>query len=101
MEISFTKVWLAGAGVLVGAITGAAIWGQRAAAIANKAAEAAGEDGLITAAAKVGTSSLAATIQGAMVGGFVGLIAVAAYMYFSDPDRGFHEKHIENDDHLQ
>lgn len=100
MDLDLNKLWMGGAGFLVGAIGGAAIWGQRAAAIAGKAAEQAGEDALINQVATTGTASLAATLQGAFVGGIIGLALVFAYLYFTDPDRGMKIEKVETGDHL-
>ncbi len=86
--MEFSKLWLGGAGVLVGAISGAYINAQRAAAAANKAAQAmGGEDALIDAARSVGTNSLAAALNGAMTGAIIGAVLVAVYFYFTNPDR--------------
>jgi hypothetical protein len=87
MDFDIGKFWIAGFSAVLFAIGGAWIWAQRAAAIAGKAAQAAGEDGLIVAAAQTGTSSLVAALQGAAVGGILGLVAAGAYFYFSNPDR--------------
>jgi hypothetical protein len=99
MDMDYSKVWLAGAGALVGAIGGAWIWAQRAAWLAGKAAARAGEeDALIYTAANTGTAALAAALQGGMVGGVVGLAAVFAWFYFTDPDRGMKIRHVETGD---
>ena len=98
MDLDFSKIWLAGAGMLVGAIAGGYIWAHRAAAIANKAAERAGEDALIVAAQNVGMSSIAAALQGAFVGGIIGMVLVIAYMYFTDPDRGMTIRKMDTGD---
>ena len=87
MDFDLGKLWIAGFSGLLGAIAGAWIWAQRAAAAAAKVAQAAGEDALITTAARTGTDSLAAALQGAFVGGIIGLIAAGVYFYFSNPDR--------------
>jgi hypothetical protein len=93
------KLWMGGAGFLVGAIAGGAIWGQRAAHLTNKAAEAAGgEDALIQTASRVGTTSLAAIIQGSFVGGIIGLVAVLAFLYFNDPDREMKVRKVHTGD---
>lgn len=88
--MDLSRAWMAGIGLLVGAIGGAWIWAQRAAALANQAAErAGGDDALIHAAGNVGVSALGAAVQGALVGGIAGLVAMLAYLYFSDPDRAW------------
>jgi hypothetical protein len=87
MDIDFGKVWLAGFGTVGGAIAGAWIWAQRAAAVASRKAQDAGDDALIEVARNTGVNSLGAALQGAFVGGIIGLILVIAYFYFSDPDR--------------
>jgi len=96
--MDFSRLWLVGAGVLVGAIAGAYVWAQRAAALANKAAAAAGDDALITAARQMGTSTLGAALQGAMAGAVLGAALVAAYLYFSDPDRGMRVRKVDTGD---
>jgi chloramphenicol 3-O-phosphotransferase len=94
-----SKFWLAGAGVLIGAITGAALWAQRAASLAAAAAaQKGGDDVLIETARTAGTSSLAAAIQGGIAGAIVGLILAVAYVYFSDPDRRYGGREIKADD---
>jgi len=98
MDLDISKFWMAGAGFIVGAIAGGAIWGQRAAGIASKAAEKAGEDALISAATNIGTSSLAAILQGAFVGGVIGVVAVLAFLYFNDPDREMRIKEVDTGD---
>ncbi len=98
MELDWGKLALGGAGMLLGAISGAWIWAQRAAAIASAAAQKAGEDALIETARTAGTASLAASLQGAFVGGLIGLVAVGAYLYFSDPDREFKIKKMDTGD---
>jgi hypothetical protein len=98
MDFDFSKIWISGAGFLVGAIGGGYIWAQRAAAIANKAAEQAGEDALLEAARTVGTSSLGAALQGAFVGGMIGLVIMIAYFYFTDPDRGMTIRKMDTGD---
>jgi hypothetical protein len=98
MDLDFGKVAVVGAGLLIGAIGGAWIWAQRAAAIAHRVAQAAGEDAMIEAARNVGTSSLGAALQGAMFGGILGLIAAGAYLYFTDPDRGMRDIKTEDED---
>ena len=85
MELS--KLWMSGAGLLVGAIGGAYINAQRVAGAVQKTAEASGEDALLETARTVGTGSLAAGITGAVWGAIIGLIAVGAYLYFTNPDR--------------
>jgi chloramphenicol 3-O-phosphotransferase len=98
MDLDFAKIWLAGAGSLVGAIGGAWIWAHRAAGIAQAAAAKAGEDALLNQASSVGTSSLAAALQGAAVGAVIGVIGVLVYFYFTDPDRGMKVKDIKAKD---
>lgn len=98
MDLDISKLWIAGAGLLIGAISGAWIWAQRAAGIAHKAAERAGEDALIETASRVGTGSLAASLHGAFWGGLIGLAVGFAYLYFSDPDRGMTVKKVETGD---
>jgi hypothetical protein len=99
MDFDLSKLWMGGAGLLVGAIAGAFLWAQRAAALAHKAAERLGEDdALIQTAGNVGTSSLAAALQGALVGGILGLVAVFAYFYFTDPDRGMTFRKVDTGD---
>ena len=85
MELS--KLWMGGAGLLVGAISGAYINAHLAAGAVKKAADAAGEDALLETARTVGTNSLAAGLTGAMWGGVIGVALVAAYLYFTNPDR--------------
>ena len=97
MDLDFSKIWLAGAGSLVGAIAGAAVWAQRAAGLASRAAEKAGEDALIHAASNTGAQVLGAAIQGALVGGVLGAIAVFVYLYFSDPDREMPVQEVRRD----
>lgn len=88
MEFDLSKLWMTGGGLLVGAISGAWIWAQHASSMAHQAAEKlGGDDALIQTATTVGTSSLAAALQGAAVGGALGIAAVVAYLYFADPDR--------------
>jgi len=79
------KLWLAGAGAMVEAISGAWIWAQRAAALAAKVAPGAEEDTLIQEAGRSGTAALGAAIQGALAGGLLGMLAVFAYLYFTAP----------------
>jgi hypothetical protein len=98
MDLDIGKIWLGGAGLLIGAIAGGAIWAQRAAGIAEKAARAAGEDALMVATRTIGTSSLAAAIQGAIGGAIIGLILAVAYMYFTDPDREMVFRKVEVND---
>jgi len=98
MDFDLGKLWIAAFSAVLFAIAGAWIWAQRAAAIAGKAAQAAGEDGLIQAVAQTGTNSLGAALQGAGVGAFMGLIAAGAYFYFSDPDRGMRVREMDNGD---
>jgi hypothetical protein len=98
MDLDIGKLWIAGFSAVLFAIAGAWVWAQRAAAIAGKAMQAAGEDGLIQAAANTGTSSLGAALQGAGVGAVVGLIAAGAYFYFSDPDRGMRVREMDTGD---
>lgn len=85
MELS--KLWLGGAGLLVGAISGAYINAQRVAGAVKKAADASGEDALLETARSVGTNSLAAGLTGAMWGAVIGVVLVAAYLHFTNPDR--------------
>ena len=87
MDFDLGKLWIAGFSGLLGAIAGAWIWAQRAAGLAAKAGQSAGDDALITTAARTGTDSLAAALQGAFVGGIIGLILAGVYFYFSNPDR--------------
>jgi hypothetical protein len=100
MDLDYSKAWLAGAGALVGAVTGAWVWAQHAAAVAAKTAQAAGDeaDALIHTAASTGTATLGAALQGAMVGGVLGLVAVFAWFYFTDPDRGFQFRSVSTGD---
>jgi hypothetical protein len=98
MDADLSKFWLVGAGGLVGAIAGAWVWAQRAAAIAAKAAQAAGDDALIQTAAHTGTAAFGAAIQGALAGGVLGMLAVFAYLYYSDPDRGMKIRQVETND---
>jgi hypothetical protein len=88
MDLELGKIWIAAGGFLIGAVAGAWIWAQRAAAIAAQVAQKAGEDALLEQARSAGTGALAAALQGAAVGGIIGLILAAVYLYFSDPDRG-------------
>lgn len=98
MDFDLGKFWIAGFSAVLFAIGGAWIWAQRAAAIAGKAVQSAGEDGMIQAAAQTGTSSLAAALQGAAVGGVVGLVAAGAYFYFSNPDREMRIRAVDTGD---
>ncbi len=98
MGLESTKVWLVSAGGLIGAIAGGSIWANRAAGVAATKAQQAGEDALIQTAQTVGMASLAAVIQGALVGAVLGVIAVAAYLHFTDPDREMVIKKVETGD---
>jgi hypothetical protein len=98
MDFDISKFWIAGFSAALSAIAGAWIWAQRAASIAGKAAQDASDDGLIQAAANTGTASLGAALQGAMVGGVIGLVAAFAYFYFTDPDRGMRVKEVDTGD---
>jgi hypothetical protein len=98
MDFDLGKLWLLGAGLLVGAIGGAWIWAQRAAAMATRAAQAAGEDALINAARNTGTATIAASLQGALVGAIIGIVLVGAWIYFSDPDRGMKIRRVGTGD---
>lgn len=99
MEFDLGKFWIAGFSGLLGAIAGAWIWAQRAAAIAAKVAQnAGGDDALINTVARTGTGSLAAALQGAAVGGLLGLLAAGAYFYFSNPDREMVIRRVDTGD---
>lgn len=80
------------AGWLVGAIAGASIWSSVAAGRAQAAAARLGEDALIEASRTVATASIAAALTGAFWGGLIGLAGAAAYLYFTNPDRGMEEQ---------
>jgi hypothetical protein len=98
VDLDFGKVWISAISIAVGAIVGGAIWAQRAAAIVNKAAQAAGDDALIETARQTGTSTLAAAMQGAIGGAILGLVLALAYFYFTDPDRGMKLRRIDLDE---
>lgn len=99
MELDFGKFALGGAGMLVGAIGGAYIWAHHAASQVQQRATAGSEDdALIEMARHAGTHSLGAALQGAFVGAIIGLIVVAAYLYFTDPDRGMHLEKVDTGD---
>jgi hypothetical protein len=97
MDFDLGKFWIAGFAALLGAIAGAWIWAQHAASVASKAAGT-GEDALLNTVATTGTSSLAAALHGAAVGGILGLIAAGAYFYFSNPDRGMKIRDVDTGD---
>src|SRR4051794_18102201 len=98
MDLDIGRVWLAGAGLLVGAITGAWIWAQHAAAAAQRAVQSVdADDALIHAASQPGVP-IAAALQGAFVGGILGLAVALAYFYFTNPDRGMVVHKVETGD---
>ena len=98
MDLDIGKVWIGAIAVAVGAIAGGWIWAQRAAGIAARAAQAAGEDALLQQVRHTGFDALAATLQGAMGGAIIGAVAVLAYFYFTNPDRGMLLRKMDVDD---
>jgi hypothetical protein len=98
VELDFAKVWLGGAAVAVGAIAGAWVWAQRAAALARRAAQAAGDDSLFEVARTTGVNTLAAAVHGAIGGAILGAVVAAAYFYFSNPDRAMPFRRVRSDD---
>jgi hypothetical protein len=98
MELDFGKVWISAISVAVGAIVGGGIWAQRAAAVVNKAAQAAGDDALLETARHTGTSTLAAAMQGAIGGAILGLVLALAYFYFTNPDREMVIRRVDLDE---
>lgn len=98
MDLDAGKIWLSAIAATVGAIIGGWIWAQRAAGMAARAAQAAGEDALIETVRNTGVNSLAAALQGGMVGAGVALVAAIAYFYFTNPDRGMIFRKVDVDD---
>src|ERR1051326_5524872 len=63
MEIDFSKVWLGGAGLLVGAIVGAWIWAQHAAATVQPALPGGDSDDALIHAVSHPRAPIAAALQ--------------------------------------
>lgn len=98
MDLDIGKVWIGAIAVAVGAIAGGWIWAQRAAGIAARAAQAAGEDALLETVRHTGVNTLAAALQGAMGGAIIGVVLAFAYFYFTNPDRGMLIRKVDVDD---
>ncbi len=92
--MELTRLWVGAIGLLVGAIAGAWVWAQRAAALTRQAAGS-GEDALVNTAQTLAAHSVGAALQGALVGGLIGLAIAVAYLYFTDPDRGMKVRRID------
>jgi len=98
MELSLGRFWILGAGGVVGAIVGAWIGAQRATAGASGSAPPGSDDALIETARAAGVGAFGAALQGAFVGGLVGLALVLAVLYFTDPDRGMKIRKVDTGD---
>lgn len=92
------KLWVAAIGMVIGAIAGGWIWASHVAGEIQKSAGT-GDDALVNTAQNLGAHSAGAALQGAFVGGIVGLAIAIAYLVLSDPDRGMkvRKMHVEDD----
>lgn len=92
------KLWVAAIGMVIGAIAGGWIWASHVAGEIQKSAGT-GDDALVNTAQNLGAHSAGAALQGAFVGGIVGLASAIAYLVLSDPDRGMkiRKMHVDDD----
>ena len=88
------KLWIAAIGMVIGAIAGGWIWASHVAGEIQKSAGT-GEDALVNTAQNLGAHSAGAALQGAFVGGIIGLAITIAYLVLSDPDRGMKIRKID------
>jgi hypothetical protein len=92
--VELSKLWVAAIGMVIGAIAGGWIWASHVAGEIQKSAGT-GDDALVNTAQSLGAHSAGAALQGAFVGGIIGLALAVAYLYFTDSDRGMVIRKIE------